>query len=155
MSYFFLDSSALVKRYLTESGTNWIRTLVDPTAGNTIIVAEITRVEVAAALAARHRAPGGMTLEERDKAVDLLLEHNDSEYRITPLGSEIISRAVSLTQNHRLRGYDAVQLATALAANDSLVASELPAPTFITADNDLIAATNAEGLATDNPNRYP
>ncbi|MGH3087485.1 MAG: type II toxin-antitoxin system VapC family toxin [Gammaproteobacteria bacterium] len=154
MSYFFLDSSALVKRYLTETGTLWVDTLTDPSAGNTIVVAEITLVEVAAALAARHRA-GAITLEERDEAVDLLHEHYDAEYRITPVSREILDRAVSLTQNHRLRGYDAVQLATALTTNNSLAEADLPELTLVAADEDLVSAARAEGLTSDDPNRHP
>lgn len=155
MSYFFLDTSALVKRHIVESGTAWIMALTDPSAGNTIAVAEITLVEAAAAIAARHRAPSGITLEERDEAVDLLLEHFDTEYRIAPLSPMIISRAVSLTQNHRLRGYDAVQLATALTTNDSLAEADLPELTLVAADEDLVSAARSEGLTSDDPNRHP
>lgn len=155
MSTFYLDASALVKRYLTETGSAWVLALTDPAAGNTIVVAEITRVEVAAALAARHRAPGGISRKERDDAVSLLLKHSDTEYQIASLSRTTISRAVDLTQNHRLRGYDAVQLATALAANESLVAAGLPSLTFVAADNDLLAAASSEGLTTENPNQYP
>lgn len=72
MSRFYLDSSAVAKRYLPEIVSAWIRTLTDPAMGNTIIMAEITQVEVAAALAARHRAPGGISRQERDGAVRLL-----------------------------------------------------------------------------------
>lgn len=123
--------------------------------GHTIIVAEITQVEVAAALAARHRAPGGITRTERDDAVDLLHSHCDTQYRLTPLSPTTIDQAVNLTQNYRLRGYDAVQLATALLVNDALFAAGLTALTFVAADNDLLAAARGEGLATDNPNLYP
>lgn len=153
MSYFFLDSSALVKRYLTETGTDWVDALTNPSSGNTIAIAEITRVEVAAALAARHRV-GAITLAERDEAVSLLLRHCETEYRITPLSPEIIRRAVDLTQNHRLRGYDAVQLATALAASGSLTTADLPALSFVVADEDLVSAARSEGLQSDNPNRH-
>ena len=58
MSLYYLDASALAKRYLTEKGTKWIQTLTDPVVGNTILIAEITQVEIAAALAARHRSLG-------------------------------------------------------------------------------------------------
>ncbi len=34
MSVFFLDTSALVKRYFAEIGTGWIRAIADPAAGN-------------------------------------------------------------------------------------------------------------------------
>jgi hypothetical protein len=57
MTSYYLDSSALAKRYVTETGSTWVRGLSDVATDNVIISAEITRVEVAAALAARHRAP--------------------------------------------------------------------------------------------------
>lgn len=154
MSGFYLDSSALAKRYLTEPGSAWVRALADPRAGHTLTVAEITRVEVAAALAARHRAPRGITRRERDDAVDLLLKHCDTEYEITGLTGAIVTHAVRLTQRHRLRGYDAVQLAIALTANDSLLGAGLPALTFVAADADLISAARAEGLPADDPNLH-
>ena len=56
---------------------------------------------------------------------------------------------------HRLRGYDAIQLATALMTNETLTAAGLPSLIFIAADDDLLAAARDEGLAADNPNNYP
>ena len=52
MTTYFLDASAVVKRYLAEIGSDYILTIVDPSVPHTIILAEITRVEVAAAIAA-------------------------------------------------------------------------------------------------------
>ncbi len=155
MSYFYLDSSALVKRYLTEIGSAWIATLMSPVSENTIVVAEITRVEVAAAIAARQRASSGIALTERDELMRLLLLHFDAEYAITRLSTPVISQAVRLTQNHRLRGYDAVQLATALDTHATALAAGLPGLVFIAADNDLVLAARAEGLTADNPNVHP
>jgi predicted nucleic acid-binding protein len=105
VSRFYLDTSAVVKRYLPETGTAWIRTLTDPASGHTIILGEITLVEVAAALAARHRAPAGITHQERDEALALFLRHYMNEYEVTAINRPILTRAVNLTQNHRLRGY--------------------------------------------------
>lgn len=155
MTTYFLDASALAKRYLTETGSQWILTITNPTAGHTIIVAEITRVEVASALAARHRASLGFTQQQRDRAVKLLLHHCLAQYRTASLNPVTISRAVNLTQNYRLRGYDAVQLATAISTNEALLVAGLSGLTFTAADTDLLAAAQAENLATDNPNLYP
>jgi predicted nucleic acid-binding protein len=149
MSTLFLDSSALTKRYLTEIGSTWISDLADPANANTLVVAEITRVEFAAALASRYRAHA-ISHAERDLLVALLLHHFDTEYRILPTTPELTARAVELTQAHRWRAYDAVQLATALAA-----AAILPGLVFVAADDDLLAAARAEGLAAENPNEYP
>ncbi len=60
-----------------------------------------------------------------------------------------------LTQQHRLRGYDAVRLSTALATNNALITSGLPGLTFVAADGDLVAAAHGEGLAADDPNLHP
>jgi predicted nucleic acid-binding protein len=147
MSVFYLDTSALVKRYFPEIGSAWIQSLTDPAAGHTLIVSALTRVEAAAASAAKHRAPGGITRAERDQAVGLLLKHCNTEYQIVSIAPTIISRAVVLTQNYRLRGYDAVQLASALLVNEQYAAARLPTVTIISADNDVLAA--------DNPHAHP
>jgi predicted nucleic acid-binding protein len=150
MSILFFDSSALAKRYLTETGSAWVATQTNPSSNNVIVVAEITRVEVAAALAARHRASGSMTLSERDRLFRLLAQHHTQEYRVVPISSAVADHAMSLTQMHRLRGYDAVQLAAALA-----VGAILPGLVFATADDDLLAAARLEGLTAENPNQHP
>lgn len=154
MTTYFLDASAVVKRYLTEIGSEYIFSIADQSLPHTIILAEITRVEVAAAIAARQRAGSKLTLEERDEVVGLLLRHCNSEYRMVPLTPNVLGRAVELTQNHRLRGYDAVQLATALVTNESLLAAGLEELIFVTADNDLIKASTKEQLHSENPNRH-
>jgi hypothetical protein len=46
----YLDSSALVKRYLVETGTPWVQGWCDDLA-QTVAVAEIGLVEIAAAFA--------------------------------------------------------------------------------------------------------
>ena len=155
MSHFYLDASAVVKHYGPETGSAWVKALTDPPAGHTIVLGEITLAEVAADLAAKHRAPGGITQEERDDALAIFLSHCDTEYELIALNRFIIDRAVSLTQNHKLRGYDAVQLATALVANEALTAAGLSGLTFVAADHDLLTAANAEGLEAEDPNRYP
>lgn len=155
MTRFFLDTSAIVKRYLPETGTDWIRRLSDPATGNVIVLSELTLVEVAAALSARHRAPSGIPRRARDSALALFLRHFTDEYEVTAVSRPILDRAVALTQRHRLRGYDAVQLATALAAGDALLSAGLAGLAFVAADADLAAAARAGGLVADDPNRHP
>ena len=154
MSHFYLDASAVVKRYSPETGTVWVRALTDPTAGHTIMLGDIPLAEVAAAITAKHRAPGGITVEERENVVALFLSHCITDCELIAVNRSIIDRAVNLTLNHTLRGYDAVQLATTLVADAALTAADLAPLIFVTADADLVAAAAAEGLATENPNLY-
>lgn len=55
MSVLFVDTSALVKRYLDEKGSSRVNHLLDPRSGHMVLIAEISRVEAAAASAARCR----------------------------------------------------------------------------------------------------
>jgi uncharacterized protein len=55
VSVCFLDSSALVKRYVEESGSAWIKTLTEPKARHKLIIARIAWVEILSAFARRQR----------------------------------------------------------------------------------------------------
>lgn len=151
MSDYYLDASALVKRYVDENGSDWIRQITKPSTQNTILLAEITLAEIAAALGARHRASNGITEEERDRALSRFLQDCDEYFLLLPVDRPIIDRAVELTQNYRLRGYDAVQLATALVTNSLLETKSLSSLVIVTADTDLNSAAAAEGLPVANP----
>ena len=118
------------------------------------MLSEITLAEVAAALAAKQRAPQGISRSERDRALGLFFQ--ECRDRFTPLKVDrrVIDLAVELALCHPLRGYDAVQLATAWLANEDLLASELSPLVFVSADKDLVVAAQAEGLNAENPNLY-
>jgi predicted nucleic acid-binding protein len=149
-----MDTSAVVKRYIVETGTDWVETLVDPANNNTIILSEITLAEFAAAVSIKLRMRI-ITAIERTTVTNLFLNHCDTEYELTSVDRSLIRKAVDLAQTHFLRGYDAVQLATALIARDTLSGQGITDYTFVSADNSLIAAAMAEGLTAENPNTYP
>jgi predicted nucleic acid-binding protein len=79
---YFLDASAAVKRYADEAGSTWIRQITEPQARNTILLAEITLAEVAAALAAKHRAPKGITLDQRDRVLSRFLQDCEDHFAL-------------------------------------------------------------------------
>lgn len=155
MSDYYLDASTLVKRYVDEVGSRWVRQMTAPRPGDAILLAEISLAEVAAALASKHRMPGGITLEQRDRALSLFLQDCDTRFLLLSVDRTVLDRAVELTQNHRLRGYDAVQLASALVAADVMSASNLPLLTFVAGDGNLLTAATAEHLPIENPLNHP
>jgi len=151
VSDYFLDASAVVKRYADEAGSAWVRQITDPQAQNTILLSEITLAEVTAALAAKQRAPKGITLEQRNRVLSRFFQDCDEHFTLVSIDRSVIDRAVDLAQRHRLRAYDAMQLATALEASAITQAQALPALTFVAADTDLLTAANAEHLPVENP----
>jgi hypothetical protein len=150
-SYF--DSSALVKRYLVETGTPWVQSwCVDPI--QTVAVGEIGLVEVAAAFAGKLRGAHITSAQYYSARADLAADARD-EYVLVTINRAVVDEAIELTAKYRLRGYDAVRLTCALTLNRALVAHQLPSLVFISADGDLLEAAAAEGLVTDDPNRHP
>lgn len=152
----FLDTSALAKRYLAETGSGWVRAVIDPASGNTIAVANITRVEIGAAIARRQRDPRSqMSLADRDALIHFFDHHVAHEYLLVATTAHIIDTAYHLTQQYQLRGYDALQLGSALILNEVLVATGVPALTVVASDRELQFAAHAEGLLTDDPVLHP
>jgi len=86
---------------------------------------------------------------------DDLFQDAQIRFRLVSVGRAIINDAVQLTYRQKLRGYDAIHLACALALNRPLVDNDLPTLTFVAADDNLLTAAAAEGLPVDNPNRHP
>ncbi len=154
MTTYYLDSSALSKRYVEETGTPWLRGILAPAEGNAVITARITMVELHSALARRLRE-GSVDAQACLIAVHALNRHCATEYRFVELDLTVVGLARDLLDRHPLRAYDAVQLASALRASHALQAARLPSLSFLSADDRLITAATHEGLATDNPNSHP
>ena len=53
MGAYFLDTSAIVKRYFLEKGHQWIIALCDPEQANIIYISQAALVEVVAAICRR------------------------------------------------------------------------------------------------------
>ena len=121
---------------------------------NNISLAEVTRVEVASALARRERE-GSLTAAVRARLLTTVEAHCAARYRLVPTEHHVVDLAVDLVSRHRLRAYDAIQLATAIVLGRSLLQYGLPSPIFVSADDELLLAAGAEGLQTENPNLHP
>lgn len=150
---YYLDSSALVKRYAVETGTGWIRTLCEQPE-TVIAVALVSLVEVAAAVAGKRRG-GLMDQATSDAILGDLKADAVLLYALLDVDQYVVDEAIELTRRRRLRGYDAIHLACALRLNRALADNDLPPLILVAADDDLLNAAQAEGLETENPNSHP
>jgi uncharacterized protein len=151
---YFLDSSALVKRYVHEDGTAWVRRLTRRTSGHRIYLARITPVEVTAAVARRRK---GRTLTTA-KAASILhrfRQHLAGRYRLIDLTPALFDEAMRLANRQSLRAYDAVQLAAALKIRQEHQDAGFTPVTLISADQALNDAAAAEGMPVDDPRVHP
>lgn len=154
MVTYYLDTSAAVKLYVPEVGSNWLRDLLTPDQEPVVLSSLLLRVEMRSAFARRLRE-GTVTPDEYADMCYLFDVHRAAFYRLSPVAEMVIRRACTLVERHPLCGYDAVHLATALLLNQQLLDAGVATPIFLSADDRLNAAASAEGLAVDNPNHHP
>jgi predicted nucleic acid-binding protein len=153
MTTYYLDTSALIKRYVDEAGSEWLRATLAAPEPPSIIVAHLAIVEVTSALMRRVR-DGSLTTTDCATLQSVFRSDCMREYSLMNVVDNTINRANRLIEKHPLRGYDAIHLATALVANEQLVLNNLPPLIFFSSDNRLTSAASAEGLAVDNPNDH-
>jgi len=148
---YFFDSSALVKAYIAEAGTNWVRTILDHPQ-HRISISALAEVEVISALTRRFNE-GDLTQIELDQACDELSQ-DCAAYFLVDVTSQILEAAVGNARNYSLRAYDAVQLASAIAVRTALLITQANVTDFtlVSADNALNDVARVEGLQVENPN---
>jgi predicted nucleic acid-binding protein len=134
----------LVKLYADEDGHDLVRSIAVP-----IVVSALARVEVPAAIWRKHRS-GELDREDalvlvRTFAADYAgIGDAPARFLAVRVADQLLERAASLTGESGLRVYDAVQLASALAACQI----DERCATFATFDHDLTAAAAAQGFET-------
>ena len=154
MAVYFLDSSAVAKRYLIETGTAWVSSIADLETGNKVYLARITFVEVISAITRKAHGPG-LSSAGAVKAIKDFRHDFANEYSLIELTPRLVEWAGDLAEAHALRAYDAVQLAAALEINSELKSAGEPPITLISADSALNDGAIAEGIGVDDPNSHP
>lgn len=154
MGTYFLDSSAIVKRYVTEQGQAFILSICDPNNRHDLYISQIALIEVVASMCRRTRE-NDVTVADRDRFIELFIRDSRKAYGLQLITNTLLISAGNLCRLHRLRAYDAVQLAGALRLRDKALSNQAPPPIFVSSDNNLINISLAEGLAVENPNNYP
>ena len=150
MTTFFVDTSAVAKRYLTEVGSAWVQTWIEPNAGHVILISDLTSVEMFSLLA-RKRRENALSETDLAAAQTDFLFHVEAEYLSVLLDIPVLIQARALVNRHPLRALDSIQLAAAKHAS-TLLNEPM---TFVSADNNLLTAARIEGFATDNPLLHP
>jgi hypothetical protein len=151
MALYFFDSSALVKRYVHETGSVWVRDTTAGASGHLIHLSLLTTAEIASALARRQRE-GSLSALERDRLFGTFLVDCARSYLLLRVEEDIIQRAVSLLRRYPLRTADAIQLATAIELSQTLQEAQLGPAIVVSADDRILEAAPHEGLPTENPN---
>lgn len=135
----YLDTSALVKLYVRESGTDETRArLAD---ASLVATSRVAYPEARAALARRQRE-AAITRSGLARAV-AALDRDLARLVVVELSVRLARRAGALAERRALRGVDAIHLASALELEQLTGSSGA----FLCFDDRLSEAASAEGLS--------
>jgi len=151
---YYADSSALVKRYISEIVSRKIEQEFDSASGNKVISAKLSVIEVLSAMNRRQRE-ADTSAAEYTKFFGDFLSFVETEYEMIELSDAVLVEAQRLLKNYSLRAGDAVQLASLVLANTQFLSANLSALISPTSDVRLLSAASDEGLNTDDPQNHP
>ena len=146
MSCYFLDSTAFVKLFVQEAGTDAIIRLMEATEDNRKLISAGTPLEVYAALRRRERV-GGIAHEDGEAARNILRVEAARMVQ-QPLNPAVLEAARQVLDRHELRSAEALQLGAAVVAREMFQGMEV---IFVSADQRLLEAAKGERFETLNP----
>ena len=136
----FFDTSALIKRYIYEDGTDSVEKFLD--RAKKVIVSAFTKLE--AYSASRRLLQEKRYSKAKYKIVLNEIELDFNFYTVVVYDEEIEENAKILIDKYQLKTLDALQLASC-QRHTAIIES------FISCDEKLLKAANEEGLAVINP----
>ena len=146
MMVYYLDSSAWVKRYFEERGSDWVDGLFEE--GHLLSCSTLGLIEVTAT-AARKCAAGAIEAAGFAETKDWLLDEWGS-FLWVGLMPVVVERSLKIAGAFALRGSDSVHLASALQLRDDL-AIDAGEFALVTSDQELKSAAMKAGLAVVDP----
>ena len=139
----YLDSSALVKRYAAEEGTDFVKSIL--AEKGLIATSKLTYPEILSALMKKVRA-GEIERKTFNGIVDMFDKDWD-HVLVLDFHNDLLRVVKMLIEKHPLKAADAIHLSSALW----LKLSSKTDVTFIASDSNLLKAARAERLQVMNP----
>ena len=139
----YLDTSALVKRYVSERGSGIIHSFFEKEESK--VTAKVAYAEALAAFSRRRRE--GYITEKDYVSLCQRFESEWEAYIVVELSDEVLKATRRLIDNYPLRGFDAIHLASALLIKNRVKEGI----TFTCSDKNLLDAAEKENLNTVNP----
>ncbi len=142
----YLDTSALVKLYIEETGRNVVETEVQ--AAETVVTSTVTWAEACSTFARALRE--GRIQEDANQRMLDALARDWPRFTTLSVVDSLSRHAGTLARLHALRGFDAIHLASALYADKAVGDIR-----FLTFDARLMVAAGNAGLEVANLQSQP
>ena len=148
----YLDSSAILKRYLREEGTELIDHLYrEAERGNLTLCFSVWNIGEVIGVLDRYRTRNLLDDNQFEEALKLFYGETEKQVKlgsliIEPVDHEVLSDSWSLLVKHHIYAADALQLSTA---------KKLEANYFISADKQLVTKAEEEAIKTISIDQKP
>ncbi|MBF8264382.1 MAG: putative nucleic acid-binding protein, contains PIN domain [Dehalococcoidia bacterium] len=149
MTLFYLDTSAILKMYKSENGSEFVEELIGQRkSGETLVSSLITAVEVFS-VASRMTKGNILSRKEYDSLTSRFLADFTSHFQVEAVDNPLIIASITITAIHGLRTADAIHLAAIQRAKSIVVE---PEQFFaVTSDKEMIVACRTESIKVLNP----
>lgn len=147
MGVYFLETSALVKFYVREPGTDRVLALAERPGENRLVTLALSKIEFRSAVRSRERN-GELPTHVANHLLDAFDRHLQSRFVTQMVTDFVLDIACTLVDSYALRAYDAIQV----AGYTALKASAGPdVPVFVCSDRTLLTAAKQEGIPVLDP----
>jgi predicted nucleic acid-binding protein len=151
LAFYYLETSALVKLYVREPGTERILALANRTTENRLAILGLTQVEFRSAVRRRERN-GEILPLVATQLLETFKRHLETRFVSQTINDFVLDVASALVDRHVLRAYDAIQLAGYVALRGS---TGTDVPVFVCSDHALLEAAQLEGIPILDPASGP
>jgi uncharacterized protein len=151
LAFYYLETSALVKLYVRESGTERLLALADRATENRLAILALSQVELRSAVRRRERN-GEISPIVAAQLLDAFGRHVEARFLCQMVTDFVLDVASTLVDRHALRAYDAVQLAGYVAFRSS---TGTDVPVFVCSDHPLLEAARLERIPILDPASGP
>ena len=144
MDLYFFDTSALVKRYYKEPGTELVDELIESEASTAI--SSLSIIETVSAFRRKYNQEE-ITEVEMNSLLSEFFSEALNDFLIIPLEESALQFSFNLVIEEDLRTLDSLQLSAALSVDSE------EDPIFVCADDKLVSTAENYGLETINPQK--
>ena len=144
---YFLDTSAIIKRYHEESGTEFINSIFDSTDKSILVISSFTTIETVATLKKFKNKKIISTEDFFYSASKFNSECESQKIMVIDIEKFHITYAYSLILKHNIAAPDAIILA-------SVISLKRDFPTFVCSDKSLIEIAKVNNIKVINPEDF-
>ncbi|MFI5088877.1 MAG: type II toxin-antitoxin system VapC family toxin [Terriglobales bacterium] len=147
MALYYLETSALVKLYVREAGTERLLALAARSSENRLAILALAQVEFRSAIRRREKN-GEIPPLVATELLEAFKRHVEGRFLTQMVTDFVLDVASVLVDRYALRAFDAVQLAGYMVVRSS---SGTDLPVFVCSDQELLMAAKQEGVPILDP----